>query len=289
MYDQHASGAGGAREDRLPVPGPEGAEIEHLHIDPLAGEARRRIERGVHRRRPGDEGEIPARPGAAGGAQGDRFDLLRHLALEPPEILVLHVDDRIVAADRRLEEAGVVRRRGRHHHHQPRDVHVPGLQRLAVLGGGRLPEPHRLPHHQRNPGLTAEHVAGLGGLVDELVDGAEGEVGEPHLHYRPGTGHRRSDRGPEDGVLGDRRVDHPFGAELLDQAAILAEHAAPAEILAHRPDVRVAPHLLGQGAAGGLEIGHPRHQKGRSSGEPRSCTSAKARARGGQAALRARS
>ena len=101
----------------------------------------------------------------------------------------------------------------------------------------------------RHARLAAEHEARLRRLVDELVHGAEREIGEAHLDDGPRAHHRRADRGAEDGGFRDRRVGDAVGAELLHQAAVLAEHAAAPEILADRPDVRIAPHLLGRAPA----------------------------------------
>ena len=85
--------------------------------------------------------------------------------------------------------------------------------------------------------LAAEHVARLRGLVDELVDGAEREVGEAHLDDRPRAHHGGADRGAHDAGLRDRRVGDALRPELLDEALVLAEHAAAAEVLADRPHV----------------------------------------------------
>ena len=171
---------------------------------------------------------------------------VRHLAFEPPEVLVLHVDDGIVAADRRLQQALVVGRRRRAGDDEARDVRVPGLERLRMLRGGGAPHADRLAHHQRHARLAAEHVARLGGLVDELVHRAEREIGEAHLDDRPRAHHGGADRGAHDAGLRDRRVGDALRPELLDEALVLAEHAAAAEVLADRPDRRVAPHLLGE-------------------------------------------
>ena len=150
-----------------------------------------------------------------------------------------------------------------------------------MLRGGGAPHADRLAHDERHAGLAAEHVARFRRLVDELVDGAEREVGEAHLDDRPRAHHGGADRGAHDAGLRDRRVGDALRPELLDEALVLAEHAAAAEILADRPHGRVAPHLLGDRGAGGLGVAHHRHQKASRRGSPTSWTSAKACSTGG--------
>ena len=97
------------------------------------------------------------------------------------------------------------------------------------------------------------------------------------LDDRPRPHHGGADGGAHDAGLRDRRVGDALGPELLDQALVLAEHAAAAEVLADGPDGCVAPHLLGDRLARGLRVGELRHQNASRRGSPTSCTSAKAR------------
>ena len=187
---------------------------------------------------------------------------------------MLHIDDRVVAADRRLQQAQIVPRRRGRNDRQARDMHIPGLQRLRMLGGGGAPHAHRLAHHQRHAALPAEHVAGLGRLVHKLVHGAEGEIGEAHLHHGARSRQRRTHRGAEDRRLGNRRVRNPERAELLRHAGILPEDAAAPEVLAECPHGRVAAHFLGQRPPPGLHVGGRHHRNAASRGSPTSCTSA---------------
>ena len=187
---------------------------------------------------------------------------------------MLHVDDRVVAADRRLQQAQIVPGRRGRNHRQARNMHIPGLQRLRVLRGGGAPHAHRLAHHQRHAALPAEHVAGLGRLVHELVHGAEREIGEAHLHHRARSRQRRADGGAEDRRLGNRRVRNPERPEFLDHARILPEHAAAPEVFAERPHGRVPAHFLGQRPLAGFHVARLHHLNAASRGSPTSCTSA---------------
>src|SRR6185437_17161837 len=138
----------------------------------------------------------------------------------------------IIAPYRRLEERVVVRRAEGGDDDEAGNMRIPRLERLRMLRRRRAPHPRGLAHDERHAALAAEHVARLGRLVDQLVDGAEGEIGEAHLDHRPRADERRADGGAEDRRFRDRRVDDARRAELLDEASILAEDAAPPEILA---------------------------------------------------------
>ena len=124
----------------------------------------------------------------------------------------------------------------------------PGFQALGVLGGvaGAGAEGGAVGEGQL--GLAAEHVAVLGGLVDDLVHGDAHEVRVHELGHGPGTGDGGANRRPADGRLGNGRVDDAFLAPLLQQAGRHVVGPAPdADFLAHDEDVGVAGHLLVQG------------------------------------------
>jgi hypothetical protein len=96
---------------------------------------------------------------------------------------------------------------------------------------------------------------GLRGLVDDHVHRQGGEVGEHDLHHRPAAEERRSDRSPDNRLLGDRRVEHALRAEAPMEALRDTEHAPGlADVLADQEDLLVALHLLGErlGDRGGV-------------------------------------
>jgi hypothetical protein len=45
-----------------------------------------------------------------------------------------------------------------------------------MLRGGRAPHADRFAHHKRHARLSAEHVARLGGLINQFVDGAKRKI-----------------------------------------------------------------------------------------------------------------
>ena len=112
---------------------------------------------------------------------------------------------------------------------------------------------------QRHAALAAEHVAILRRLVDELVHRAQREIDDAHFDDRAQARERHAHGGAHDRRLGDRRVDHALGAELLLQPAVLREDAAASEVLAQRHHVRIGAHRLGERGGGRLRIVHHRH------------------------------
>src|SRR6185437_6201041 len=77
------------------------------------------------------------------------------------------------------------------------------------------------------------------------------------LHDRALAEHRGANAGAHEALLGDRRVAHAVGPELLEQSGgDLVGAVEDAHLLAHHEDARVALHLLAQGEAQRLAIGH---------------------------------
>ena len=67
------------------------------------------------------------------------------------------------------------------------------------------------------------------------------------------AGHGRAHADAGEAGLGDRRVEHALGAELLHQAGQHLEgRAGFGHVLAHDEDARIAAHLLGQRFADGF-------------------------------------
>ena len=185
---------------------------------------------------------------------------LGHLALDPAvEVLVLHEDDRVGVAHGGDQQAlGVLGRRGRDDL-QPGRVHEPRLGVLRVERAAREAaaggQPDGDVHRQALP------VVHLAGDVDELVEAAGDEVRELHLADRPHPLDGGADGAADDRRLGQRRVHHAVGAELVDEAVGHLEGAAEdADVLAHHEDALVGAHLLAHRVGDRLQVGHRRHQ-----------------------------
>ena len=95
----------------------------------------------------------------------------------------------------------------------------------------------------------------LGGDGDDRVEGAGDEVGELELDDRTLAHPGGADRGADEALLGDRRVDHALRAELLEQARRDAEGAAEdADVLAEQEDAVVLAHRVLERGPDRLEI-----------------------------------
>ncbi len=124
-----------------------------------------------------------------------------------------------------------------------------------------MPPPYgvRIDHVARE--LAARAVAHLRELAHDLVERRIDEVEELDLGDRlePVKGH--ADRGADDPGLGERRVDHAVGAELLQEPVRRAEDpTVHADVLSEEQDVRVGPHGVAERPIDGLderELGHP--------------------------------
>ena len=100
-------------------------------------------------------------------------------------------------------------------------------------------------------------VALLGRDGDEVIPRARDEVGELHLGDRAHAHDRRARAAPDDGGLGERRVDHAPRAELVLEALRHLEGAAvDADVLADHVDALVAAHLQPEPVRDRLEVGH---------------------------------
>ena len=194
------------------------ARVDHLGRDAVLLEQLGRGERDAHHRARRDDRHVLARALHVGDAERDQELAVGHLALHRVVHLVLDEDDRVVVADRRLQQALRVGRRRRQDDLEARHVRDPRLQRLAVLRGGASRRAERRAQRQRHLQLAARHVVRLRRLVRELVHDEREEVAEHDVDHRPQAGHRRADAEPGDPGLGDRRVEDALGAELLDEA-----------------------------------------------------------------------
>ena len=157
----------------------------------------------------------------------------RDLALHAHEHLVLKVHDGVVVVDGREHEAQGVLRAGGVDDLQAGDVGQPGLEALGVLRRGARARARGQADDHGHGNLAAEHIAHLGGLVDELVHADGEEVAEHQLGYGPQARGRRADGAAYYRALGDGRIAHALGAELVEHAHGHAEAAAElADVLA---------------------------------------------------------
>src|SRR5690606_32720011 len=108
----------------------------------------------------------------------------------------------------------------------------------------------RTAEHDGAAHLPAGHVKGFGRRVHDLVDRLHREVPGHELDDRLEAGEGRTHADTGESLLRNRRIDHPFLAELVEQplAHLIGALVLP-NLLAHQEYVRVAAHLLGHGVA----------------------------------------
>ena len=131
------------------------------------------------------------------------------------------------------------------------------IQALAVLARGAEPGAVHGADHQGRARVAAEHVAELGGLVEDLIEADADEIDEHKLRHGAQPGRSRTRRGTDIGTFAQRRIDDAIAAELAEQPLGDAEHAAPrillawcaraaGDVLAHQDDCRIPAHFLAQ-------------------------------------------
>src|ERR1035437_4282988 len=254
VEDEALAGAPDGREDRLFVEREERAEVEDFRRDTVLREDFGRLEGGPDHRAIRHDREVRPGPADRGLSNRDDVVLLRHAVLHPPvEELVLQKENRVVVADRGLQEAlRVVRGRGSHDLEAGR-LHEVHLRILRVEGPAVHPASAGPADDHRH--ADARAVAVLGREVREEVEGARDEVDELHLGDGTHAAHRRADGAAHDRLFGERRVeDALFPEPLLQPFRHLEGAAVDADVLPEDEDARIAFHLLEEGLTDGLEV-----------------------------------
>ena len=169
---------------------------------------------------------------------------------------MLDEDHRIVVANGVDEAALGVIGIGRRHHFQSRHVHEHGVQALRVLRALPPGLADHAAHDQRHLDLAVIHVAALGRDVDELVHAQHEEIHADMDMDRPHAGHGRADGDAGHGIFRQRRAEHAFRAEDIDQAARRAlDRLVIVDIETEDKHARVALHLLRHRLAERIDIG----------------------------------
>ena len=249
------------RNDGVGVHRLERAQVNHLGIDAFAGQFFGGLEGIVHAHRPGDDRHVVSGPRDLCLAdRQDKVIELRHRRRVAVENFVFEEDHRIGIADRGLQQALGIGSVGRRNHLQAWNVRVPRRIILAVLGGDACGDSIRPAEHNLATHLSARHVQGLRGGIDQLVNRLHGEVECHEFDDGLQTCECRADAKAGKSVLGDRRVDDAFGAEFLQQALRdLVRTLIFGDLLAHHEDVFVASHFLGHRVAQRFAHGHRDH------------------------------
>ena len=256
VQHQDPRGAAHGLEHGLAVPGQDRPQVEHLDLEAVLGrQPVGGVLGGVHHRAPGDDRRVVARAVHPRAAELDGLAALGHLALEPAvQVLVLEVEHRVRIVQRRQQQALGVGRRGRARDLQTRHVREAGLGVLRVEGAAGEAAAARQPHHDGD--ADAGSVMLLGRHGHDVVPGAGHEVGELHLRDGAHAGDRGARAGADDGGLGQRRVDHARGAELLLEPVRGLEGAAGrADVLPDDEDALVPAQLVAERLPDRLDVG----------------------------------
>ena len=245
----------------------------HAALGEIVGGLVGEIDHPTHR----DDRNVTPFAGHVGLAERNRIGLVGHFSLDVVHRLVFEHDDRIVVPDRLDHQALRLVRVGRQHDLEARDVGEEGIEALRVLRRrAETGAVHGADDH-RGHRLAAEHVAELGGLIEDLVETDAHEIDEHQVGDRPQPGRGGADRSADEGQFGDWRVEHPLASELRHQALGDAERAAPrvllagragaaGDVLAHHDHARIALHFLTDRLVDGLTIALFRHLRPLSSG-----------------------
>ena len=196
---------------RFLVPGRQGDEINYLGLNPILAQLFRGTQGIFHSDGVGHNGDISACPDHLGFANGVGllFAQFRDLAFFLVQDFIFKIEDRVVADQGCLQNHfGVVRIRGSYHF-DAGNVAEPSFHALGMLGRALVCHSVRGAEDQGCFGLTAEHVPGLGHLVEDLVHGNHDKIGKVHVHHRTGAGQGRAHTTADDKCLGNGSVNDP--------------------------------------------------------------------------------
>src|SRR5438445_984004 len=246
FLDDHApAGAADGLDDRRPVDGADGAQVDDLGVNVLILELLGRLGRQYGHPRDADDRDIGALAPDRRLADGSRVVAIRHHAAYVVEAHRLEEHHRVVGADGRFEHAFRILRCCGRDDQQAWDEPVKHLEAVRVLGRKLMAGAAGHSDHQRHLRFAAEHVPDLRGVVDDLVVRDQREVDGHHLDDRSQPEHRRADGAADDHLFRDRCVDHALLAEAVQQALSDAIRAPElADVFADQVDGVVPVHLL---------------------------------------------
>src|SRR5437762_4484957 len=235
VRDDDAARTRDERGNRVPVVGHDRAQIEHRDADVILLRLLRRQERSLHERAPRDDEHMVAVAPQARLAERDHEVAAWVLALVvglAVEMFVLEEEHRIVAADRRAQQARGIDGRRRIHDADAGAVREDALARLAVIraAAAQVAADRHADHDGRRP-VVARSVAHHRQLVANLHHRRPDVVEELNLDDRLQLAHRHAGRAADDARFGERRVEHAIvavgplqaGGQLADAALVRAE------------------------------------------------------------------
>jgi hypothetical protein len=258
VHDDRVAGLPHRAQQRRGIERLERAQVDHLGLDAVVRQGVGRLQAMADRLRVRDDREVDALANDLGAAERDDVLARRHVARRMGKRQVHEEEDRVVVADRCLEQALEVGRARRHHDLQPRGVDEHRLEVVVVLAADAPAGAGHRQDDEREAELAAGEIAKLAGAVDERVHRQRQERREQQVDDRAQPHRGGADGGAGDDRLGERRVADARGAELGDELGPLGRDA-----FAEHDDARVAAHLLGDRLGNRLLDDHLVYRGGR--------------------------
>ncbi len=199
VHDQEAARLLHRRKNCRLVVRHQRSQIDHFHLDALFGKAVRGFERGGYHRAVGHERGVGARTPDGGNTYRNNLIPFGHRSLGAAiQVFVLHVDDRVVVADRRFEQALGVPWRRRRNDFQAGAMNEPAFGVLRMIQTAADVAAAWRAHDDGARHAAAGAIAQRGGLIDNLIETAGDEVGELHLRHRTVAALGRADADADD-------------------------------------------------------------------------------------------
>jgi hypothetical protein len=254
--DDRAPGLRHRRHDGCIVERPQTTKIDDVGLDAIGGQGVCGFQRLPQRTAVGNERNVFSLTPHHRLVDGDRAGVRRELSGHVVEHDIFEDQHRVRVLERGPEHAARIFERCRGQHLEARNVRVPALETVRMLGGKLTAGAGRHADYQWNAELIARHMAHRRGGVEDLVERQETEVHRHQFDDRPHTGHRGADTGAGKSGLRKRRIANTVGTEFRQQPlAHRVTAARAADILAHQeytvvPAKRIADRLAHRIAIG---------------------------------------
>jgi hypothetical protein len=195
-------------------------------------------------RHPDGDGEIPG----------------RRIPLDTVKPFMLKKNDRIIGANRSLEQPlGISRKRG-DDNTETGDLGKQWLEGTGVLSTELIPSASGHADSQRQGNFAAKHVANDGGMVHDLVESNNGKIDGHQFGNRTQPSHGSADSHPDNSGFGNGRIDYPLFPEFRQETPGDLERAfIEAHVLSQKKNGRVPRHFFMKGLIQGFSTGNFSH------------------------------
>ena len=228
----------------------DGTQVDHLDRDALHLQGFRRLQRQMHNLPGCCNRQVGT--GACNSCHTKRHQMVArgYLTLGRKQRLGLQHQHRVAGAQGGFHQAFGVCRGRRHTDDEARNMCPHRVVHAAVVRPGRTHGTGTHTDHHRRVHLAVAHVAQFGRLQHDLARRFKQKVGKHQVGDTTHPGGRSPQARTGEAQLRNWCVDHPAGAEFLEQILGMREGAAAlAGAFPKIKDQRVAPHLFGQAVA----------------------------------------